>query len=259
MEEKAICITKIDQLDQVTKEYTRIYFGSEFCEKLIPTEKDLLAVLQFVSEHGLAFTFLTPFVTDDGIEKIKRLFDVIEKEAEIVINDWGVLYFFVQKQWKGVLSLGRLLSRQKRSPEIQRIFHKIPLRAQDCFRQIGADASFYKSFLSEYGITRIELDNVVQGMLRPHPALPGSLHYPYAYVAATRFCQTAFMITKSDFTRSVPVCSKECLEDKRAFVNTQLPKKLFLKGNTQFYEAGAVASDLQALNIDRIVYHLDII
>lgn len=259
MVEKALSITGANQLGFVTNEHSRIYFGSEFCEKLIPSERDILTVADFARKKHLSLTFLTPFVTDEGIGTLKRLCEVLkDKDVEIVINDWGVLHFLIERQWKGVLCLGRLLSRQKRSPEIQRIFSKIPLKAQDCFRQIPVDASFNKSFLAEYGITRIELDNVVQGMLRPHPTLPGSLHYPYAYVATTRFCQTAFMITESDYSRFIPVCSKECLKDSTAFVNTQLPKKLFLKGNTQFYETGAVPHDLHALNIDRIVYHLKI-
>ena len=92
MIEKAIFISNTKNLGYVTHAYSRLYFGIEFCERLIPSREELSAAIEFAGRNKMDFTFVTPFVTDNGMEKLARLLDCFsgdQRGSEIVINDWG--------------------------------------------------------------------------------------------------------------------------------------------------------------------------
>src|SRR5436309_3542906 len=48
--------------------FTRCAYGNEFCEHLIPSPRQLEAVLSASDERQMGLTLLTPYVTDAGIE-----------------------------------------------------------------------------------------------------------------------------------------------------------------------------------------------
>ncbi|MFN3477211.1 MAG: hypothetical protein ACK4Z6_06630, partial [Candidatus Methylomirabilales bacterium] len=76
--------------------FSRVYFGNEFCQHLIPTLAHLRAVYLAAVEKGFTFTLLTPYITDDGLEKLKPLLSFLstrEDLIEVVVNDWGVFNF----------------------------------------------------------------------------------------------------------------------------------------------------------------------
>ncbi len=68
--EKVIFITKVSQLRYIDYKYTRIYYGNEFCERLIPSLQDLNQILDYIQKRGLNFSFVSPYVTDIGLRKI---------------------------------------------------------------------------------------------------------------------------------------------------------------------------------------------
>src|SRR2546426_719868 len=73
--------------------FTRCAYGNEFCEHLIPSPRQLEAVVAAARDHEMGLTFLTPYVTDAGIALLRPLFELlsINGESEVVFNDWGVL------------------------------------------------------------------------------------------------------------------------------------------------------------------------
>jgi hypothetical protein len=67
--------------------FTRIAYGTEFCENLIPSRDSLRAV----AASGRPLTFLTPYAGDEGIANIRALLPELPAGSEVVFNDWGVL------------------------------------------------------------------------------------------------------------------------------------------------------------------------
>ena len=50
-----------------------IYFGQETCENLIPSLKHLQQAVEFCQNNEYDFTFVTPYVSPKGIERLKKL------------------------------------------------------------------------------------------------------------------------------------------------------------------------------------------
>ena len=125
--EKAIFITNPANLKYYKPGFSRIYFGSEFCQTLIPTVESLERALDFARSKNLEFSFVTPFVTESGLYCLEEIFGFLEsrvENCEVIVNDWGVLEV-LSRRYKGfVLSLGRLLTRQGRDPAMGRVLKK---------------------------------------------------------------------------------------------------------------------------------------
>lgn len=70
---------------------SRIYYGSEFCQNLIPSIDEIKNVITECKKRNLKFTFLTPSVNDEGLSYLKTIIEHIKNESiEITINDIGV-------------------------------------------------------------------------------------------------------------------------------------------------------------------------
>ena len=256
MIEKAIFISNTKNLGYVTHAYSRLYFGIEFCERLIPSREELSAAIEFAGRNKMDFTFVTPFVTDNGMEKLARLLDCFsgdQRGSEIVINDWGFLRVLKERSWQGAFVLGRLLTKQKRGPTIMNIMHILPKDALEHFKQCSADVGC--DFLAHNNISRIELDNQLQGISRPGAPLKASLYSPYAYITTTRYCtMSPYNGAEKPSFRSIRPCNKECQESEHTLDHPSMPVRILLRGNTQFFKNETMPRDLEALHIDRVVF-----
>ena len=127
--ETALHITNLKNLKYFQKDrYQRIYWGVEFCQNLIPNLVDTENILEFVKKNDLKFSFVTPFVTERGLKRLKEIFSWLKKKkigCEVVVNDWGVLEYLHDEFSKYFgLALGRLLVRQQRDPAVKRAIEK---------------------------------------------------------------------------------------------------------------------------------------
>ncbi len=75
--EQAVFISRTENLKYCDENFSRLYFGNEFCERLIPTVQQLTKVLSVVRQKGLAFTLVTPYVTNAGIKRLEKLLTVL--------------------------------------------------------------------------------------------------------------------------------------------------------------------------------------
>lgn len=260
--EKAIFISEVKNLKYISQEYSRLYFGAEFCQNLIPSAEDLNSAMEFISKNKMDFTFVTPFLTNEGIKIIKPLLKLVIKvkpDAEIVVNDWGLLGL-INREYPGLnLLLGRLLSKQKRGPQILNLMGKVPEDMIRHFRQSNVDSPVFSNFLVSKRIKRIELDNLLQGISRPLPSLKGSLYIPFAYITTTRICLFGLRKDNADrISRVIAPCNKKCREGVFMLRHKKMPADLLLKGNTQFFKNEQLPDNLDDLNIDRIVYEPEI-
>ena len=258
--EKAVFVAKHKALAQIEGQFDRLYYGCEFCERLIPEEARLEHALAFAAERGMEFTFVSPFVTDQGAAELKpRLCWLADRRphTEVVVNDWGVLHFVAEEGLALEPVLGRLLTKQKRGPRLMRVLDQVPANMVDHFRRSNVDVPVLRDFLSSKGIRRVELDNLLQGIARD-PAMPASLYYPYLYVSTTRLCLSNSCDHRTRSLREIFPCGKECQTYTFNLTHRDMPVKLLLRGNTQFYLNDQLPDNLDELGIDRLVFEPDI-
>jgi hypothetical protein len=259
MSEWALYATKVENLKHYRNEFSRIYFGNEFCQRLIPAINDLGQVLDFVSRNKLGFTFVTPYVTNDGLDILRPLFGKIAEEnpgSEVVFNDWGVLRI-LNEGYDGLEPvMGRLLNRMKRGPRLMNFMDVLPQSSIEYFRSCSIDVPLYRKFLIRNRVRRVELDNLLQGieLNLADSGITGSLYIPYAYVTTTRFCLAVSCDVhgKEDVVGIFP-CRKECQEYTFYLTHSVMPVPLIRKGNTVFFKNERVPEDMEVRNIRRIV------
>lgn len=260
--EKALFISKVENLKYFNKDYTRLYFGNEFCENLIPTINELSKVLSFISRKKLDFTFVTPYITNKGLKKLQPLIDLVSKEnkeAEIVTNDWGLLKLVNSKKLKPVL--GRLLVKMKKGPRILNLIGNTPEETINPFRKSNIEVPIFQRFLQENNIERVEIDNLLQGidldLSTSH--LKGSLYIPFIYLTTTRRCliNSSDLISKEDIIGIYP-CHRECQNYTAELKHELMPKTIILKGNTQFVKNEKIPNNLEKNGVNRLVYQPEI-
>ncbi|MFH1788382.1 MAG: hypothetical protein ABH834_03265 [Candidatus Altiarchaeota archaeon] len=226
-------------------EYDRVYLGDEFCERLLPTVRQLEKALK-ISDKKI--TLATPPLTDKGLAGAKKLLSALPGKTEVVVNDWGLL-----DDVKGLnLSpvLGRLLLKYHRDPRVELIDDKIPKGCRKVLHSSALTQERFVKFLKKNRIRRIELDAVPFEV--DHGDLSGfkaSLHVPYAYVTTTRQCLANYFTTGRFGIRE---CRKQCIECSFPWESQELAFDMVQKGNTLFIEGDSARIPQQC---DRIVHH----
>lgn len=240
--------------------FTRLYFGQEFCERLIPSVAHLDKALDFARKNNANFTLVTPFVTESGLDKWENIIEALYSrcpDCEIVINDLGILGLVREKFPNLTCVLGRLLTKQKRGPQILRLEGKVPDSMIDHFRRFNADVPKVAEFYRQLGFTRIELDNTLQGIVRDNNT-PASLYFPYLYVSTTRMCLTNQSDDRKQSMRAIFPCKLECQKIHFTIEHEEIPVPVILAGNTQFIYNKKLPPSPEDLFIDRLVYEPDI-
>lgn len=255
MIEKALHIESVSQLQPLPPGFTRLYFGNETCERLIPSTEDIQKAKQFCKEKEISFSLVTPFCTDAGLSKVRSLLSLLSEGDELIANDFGVLK--IAHSSKALPVAGRLLNRQSRDPRIAS-FRDFP---PDMLRHLSMSQASSPSFLkilSSFGARRVGLDNLLQGISTDlsKTGFSGSLYFPIVFISATRMCllAQAGRISASNKAGIIP-CSKECSQFRFRLKNSCFPKPLFLKGNALFFENASLPKEkeLDSLGIDRLV------
>jgi len=286
--ERAIFITKISQLKCVNDRYTRLYYGNEFCERLIPSGDDLKQVLSSAKKNNMDFSLVTPYVTNYGLKKLNPLFEILKDSkvsCEVIINDWGVLNLINSRYSNLTPVLGRLLTKQKRGPKLIKLLKrdakprlikdpknpkmrylvfqkKLPLDLGPYYK--GSNASsvpIIHKFLNSQRIQRIELDNTGQGLFLelPKGKVLASVYLPYVYISTTFFCLSAGCDSKKGRLLKIKPCKQQCQKYIFKLRHKTMPKVIYLKGNTQFYKNTRFQlKEWEKLGVDRIVYEPEV-
>lgn len=251
--ERAVFVSDLDRLPPPGEPYDRLYLGSEFCVWRLPGERELREALAVAARRGLGFSLVTPFLDDPGLTRTLALIRALPENpaTEIVANDLGLIESLRADGWGGTVVAGRLLTRQRRGPGFQS-FGDVPPEAAAALRGSALDAPAFVELLgSVYGVTRFEIDDLVQGV--SVPALPAgvrlSLYRPYLLVTATRNCPWLFDGRTWDRSRS---CARPCRGQALRLVPVEAEVRyLLLGGCAQFLEHRSEAPP--PAGVDRIV------
>lgn len=229
--------------------YERLYFGSEFCCWSFPDAARIEDALGAARQAGLAFTLATPVLAEDFLEVLRatliRLGPALQRGDEILLSDWGALALARAACPQIPLVLGRVLSGQKRGPQILDL--DLSAAALDYFRRGSFYGAQARALLAEQGIARIELDNLMQGVAALPGGLRASLHHPYLFVTSSRSCPWRAPGSRGP-------CGVPCGE-VFSLASEREPGALLQCGNTQFLHNPTLPADFAALGIDRLVFH----
>ncbi len=254
----------------------RIYFGSEFCQNMIPSLKEVEYALEYAEKHNLKLSLLTPIVTDAGVEKLINIFTCFKDSNvidEIIFNDWGVYYLINKMNIKYKYVCGRLLDKTQRDPRISDEGYQ-DFFSDEGLKYLQTPALMSKAFgkiLKDGKVERVEIDCYPQGLNVPdkeNDSFHLSMWYPYGYVTTGRMC--LFNMMDKDESHKFDLrngCKRNCLKYTRILYKREgtyssiMPLgaydvTLYNKGNTVFYSSNDLANLLNSKNnlIDRLVF-----
>ncbi len=214
----------------------------------MPEVELLRSALMLCRTEGLHFTLATPVITEPFLPRLRLILEELlphfTEGDEILISDFGALAPIRTIRPDVTVILGRVLSGQKRGPQILEL--DMPDEAAEYFRCSAWSGEQARSLLAEMQIARIELDNLLQGIASVPDGLHGSLHYPYIFVTSGRNCPF--------HERSSACCATAC-KDAFRLESAHSARPLLQGGNTQFVEHQDIPAELFSLGIDRLVYH----
>lgn len=229
-------------------QFARCVYGNEFCEHLIPALDRLERAATRAREAGMAFTFLTPYVSDAGIDALRpllRFLDTSHGGSDVVFNDWGVLSL-IQREFRALTPVqGRLMNKSLRDPRITGAYAATaaPGQALITLRRSNLDSTSYIAFLTDQGVHRVELDNLPQGtdLGFAGPQVKAAVYVPFGFISTSRICMAAGLHypKREKFQPGAP-CHHECQVHLLEYTYTNSPlanrdQKFYLKGNTYFY------------------------
>ncbi|MBI5208214.1 MAG: hypothetical protein HY934_10585 [Candidatus Firestonebacteria bacterium] len=254
--EKVIYIKKIAQLSNIEDNINRVYFGEEFCQWILPSLEDFKNARKISEEKGINFTCVLPYFSESCINKLSEILKILSNytSCEVVINDWGSLYFINKHFPEFKIILGRLLTKQRRGvPVIS--YDDIPLEGKKMLRTNCINSPYWINFLNHFHIERAEIDNTHD--LREHNIdlpLKWSIYYPYGYITTTRLC--FYNYGKNGWQREKrggTTCSRSCLGKNIRLHYPSFDSEIYLLGNTQIYKSKSLPSNLSKYGIDRII------
>ncbi len=236
---------------------TSLYFGTEFCQELLPAIRETEAFCDYCAEHELEAVLLTPVVTHKGLSRLERLLDGLSTRGlfpAVVFNDWGVVELLRTKHPSFPRRMGRLMNRGLRDPRLE--MRPLGRAGEDTERGAGI-----RKLASSLGVTAVETDaDLEPGYLGAGGnGLERALHVPFTFVASGRNClekAAAAPASKGVFTHGLTSgCHAPCRGVCRKEYRQDTQKQMWRAGNTVFFEAPAEWIARHVALADRIVFH----
>jgi hypothetical protein len=220
----------------------RIYVGDEFCPIRLPGLKELERFCRFAKEKKVGLTLLTPVLTDAGLNQYAELFGCLENgcpDAEVVVNDIGVLLFLRERHPGFRFSMGRLFNKGFKDPRlpVDDIMHPQP-EIVGLLNESTYDHPNFQKVRTRLNVKRLERDLMPYGKQFKDSSsdYKTSYYFPFGYVTTGRVCWTATFNgdQKNAFTPPAR-CSKPCNTLSLQLKNHQSAFELIQAGNTVFY------------------------
>lgn len=234
---------------------SHLYFGSEFCEHLLPDAAALEQALAIARQRALRLVLATPVANDALLDRLAGLLPLLPADSEVLANDWGVASFVHGRFPALRLIAGRQLSKTIKDP-------RLPGEQWTQLYPAGFRAGRQLRILHSLGIERIELDvpPFAGAGAFSVPGIEVGLHAPYAYVAKGRLCKVGSLAQPAPM-KFAPggACRRECLgvlevergEPRRGLRTVQRGTTLFYR-----YDAALLAVVVEAVrerHVSRLV------
>lgn len=264
-----------DKILSKNKKISRLYFGQEFCEELIPDSSEVRKSIEYAAKRKLDYTYISGCLSQRAFKKQYEIFDYLNKQGvkseriEVVVNDWGALRVISKEFVNLNLLLGRLMTKLQRMP---RYTKKEPISFSQLItnpklwdnqlkvlRSTNLSVGEYRKFLKNQGIKRVELDLVPQGLkVDKSWGFKFSIYTPYSYVTGARTCDLAGLTQpkRAKFITDGP-CLKPCGKFFIEFETGQEALPLAQKGNSIFFDNTTIAGEFIKQGVaDRVVLQI---
>ena len=239
--EKAVYFKDINALEAVNMdEIDRFYFGEEFCERLLPGNKELREVINKARKSNKSISLLIPPLFETGLKKAKSLINLLDSSSEIIVNDYGALNL-VANEFNNPIVIGRVMGRN--IIQALNIFNNNEVLVREYIRLLGD------------GIKGIDVDYFNANTINPvlTKILDISFYRGPFFWTMTRRC--AFNKNAVSLNKFI-ACKKECLKTKAIIKNTAVNKKFLLEGNKIIDIEKTVRKNINYGLFKRIVYKL---
>ena len=235
--------------------------GSEYCVHLLPGPSEMARACAAASSRGIPLVLLTPYFRDAELKRALPLFRAIPGDADldVAVNDWGVL-LTLRVLFPGLrLSIGRLLSGQKRCPRIE-LSARLSAAEKAWHRRGLFSSAPAREYLAEvYGVTGFHVDAIEaadapRGGAEPDPCgvgelpgVPGKGAMPGAGAPATVFVHAPYaIVTVSDAcpwlggrsSSSVARCPRPCRDGCVVLREPSMGGDLIQRGKARFARTG---------------------
>ncbi len=243
--EKVILISTFKPNFKKAKSFSRIYFGSEFCQHLLPTPQ---ITEKFIKEFpNKNISLLTPIVNEDGLKQIDILISLFQKQNksfEVIVNDFGVLNLIHTKYPNCEPVLGRIIS------------NNIFTFKKNLYLQ---NKNTLKMLHNQYHVNRIEFDKNIENIEIPQHFLKNihfTIYFPYLFMTTTKRCLFPHLLSPKRNKYETYSCNQECLKTKQKFIISypMIKEKIYVVGNTHFIKNKELKFNRKCTNIDRLVY-----
>jgi len=234
-----------------------LYFGSEFCQELLPGVRDAEAFCAYCKERGLEAVLLTPLVTHRGLTRLDRLLGGLAGRGwypAVVFNDWGVLELLRTTHPSLSRRMGRLMNRGLRDPRLN-------MRPSGPEGENTARGAGIRKLASTLGVSAVESDaDLEPGYLGAGAnGLERALHVPFTFVTSGRNCLEKAAATpagKGIFTQGLTSgCKAPCRGICRQEYRQDTQKQMWRAGNTLFCEVPPEWISRHMALADRVVFH----
>ncbi len=213
-----------DWLRSARRSHLRI--GSSLCHRRMPDAAALERAIGRSRDAGLGLEVATPVVGDVALEALTRLLLQLAEEApdaEVAVNDWGVLRVLIRRGRSLRIVAGRLLHRQMRDPRL------VTLEPRDlghddwpeAWRWGSSSSPAWREFASACGMTRFEMDWARPGPgPTPPTGLDASIHLPFTLVGLGRTCLDHGPAGPADGYGGDEPCGQACTGRPRGVVES---------------------------------------
>jgi hypothetical protein len=243
--EKAIKIDIRNMDSKKIDKYDCIYFGSEFCENLIPVYRN---ELERIFDSGKKVCILTPIITDRGLVELNLLIKKLRRydNFEITVNDFGTLMLINEMGLKCKINVGRHLSK---------LFFT--------FRKNYININNKKSvkFLADIGIDTFEISNFLfsdkdMWIYIGSSKVKFNIYYPYVLLSTTRTCLTGLPDIGPEKSVKTVNCKNECLLCDYYVRTEKIKEKLVISDNSTFIKNSnnMIFKENFGLDINRSVF-----
>jgi len=236
---------------------TALYFGTEFCQELLPGSSETEAFCAHCDTHNLEAVLLTPIVTHKGLRRIDRLLGSLTGRGwfpAVVFNDWGV-FDLLRKSYSSLpLRMGRLMNRGLRDP-------RLAMQAMGFNGENTARGAGLRKLVTSLGVCAVESDaDLEPGFLGSgDDGFERTLHVPFTFVASGRNClekAAAMPAGRGAFTQGLKSgCKAPCRGVYRRESRADTQRPLWRAGNTLFFTAPPEWILRHLALADRLVFH----
>lgn len=251
-----------------------IYYWSDNCEYLVPTQKELeSAFIQFKEFEKVlpphtrrTFSFVTPYVWDKMMERLEEWLNYLNNlktkhQIEVIVNDFWVLRVCENKYPNLKIVFWRLIHKVLKTPLIDTFWYEVHpaweliknkteqeknlikdeiIKWQlKFYNSSEVNLDIYRKFLSNHNISRVALDYMEKREElfdnTKSKEVGIDLYYPWALIFTGRLCDTSAIENPSrGYYATDDICPRTCNRFDVGYKVKTVWYKMIQRGNAAY-------------------------